>query len=83
MTELFKNDQPPAAKDVQATIGLALVDQRGDYIGKVKDIRDGSYIVDRSLSHQPDLCVPFSACAVAAHQLELTISKFEIDQHSW
>ncbi len=59
-------------------MGVALVDRFGDYLGKVKAIDGGCYVVDRSYARLPDLSVPFDLCVYGAKQLKLIISRAEL-----
>ncbi len=83
MKDQVMDNQAPPAEDIETTLGMAVVDRCGDYVGMVKDIRQGCYLVDRSHMYQPDLYVPFSACTLSARQLKLNIPRSDIDEQGW
>ncbi len=65
-------------------VGTALVDRRGNYIGKVREIGNQGLFVDRSDVRKPVLFVPFEECIHdGAKQLMLEIRIEEIDQQNW
>ncbi len=83
----FKPQDESPRKTVEGSeikIGTALVDRRGNYIGKVKEVGKTGIIVDRTDVHKPALFVPFDQCIHDSEkQLKLEIRKEEIDEQDW
>jgi hypothetical protein len=84
---MFNKSKQEPRKTVEGSniqLGSVLVDRKGDYIGKVKEIGKTGLIVDRSSVHKDALFVPFEECIHDGEkQLKLEIRKEEIDQQDW
>ncbi len=83
---IYKSHDVPrkTVEGSEIKIGTALVDRKGDYIGRVAQIGNTGLIVDRSFDHEPALFVPFAECIHDGEkQLKLEIRKEEIDQQRW
>ncbi len=79
-----KNEPRKTVEGSQILIDTALVDRKGNYIGKVKEVGNTGLIVDRSDVHRPALFVPFDQCIHDGEkQLKLEIRIEEIDKQDW
>ncbi len=79
-----QNEPPKTVEGTEIEVGTALVDRKGDYIGRVAQVGNTGLIVDRSADHEPALFVPFEKCIHDGEkQLKLEIRKEEIDQQRW
>lgn len=65
-------------------LGMPLVDNQGNYIGKVKEIHHKGFVVDRAATNCTDIFVPYRICVHAgADQLMLDITQKEADAEEW
>lgn len=62
--------------------GMEVVGPEGEDIGEVKEVRDGEFVVGRTL--QPAATLPFDViAAVIGHQVHLSIDAEEVDERFW
>ncbi len=63
-------------------IEMQVVDAKGVYIGEVKEIRDGDFLVDRSFAR--DLYIPHDSIEKIEYRMVfLGIPKKEMDKQGW
>jgi hypothetical protein len=60
---------------------MPVVDRQGDPVGKVKEIRQNDFLVDRPMAR--DVYVPFSACQSFDKEVTLNVRASEVDQQNW
>ncbi len=79
--------QKPERKNVDGTtveVGMPLVDKNGNFIGKVKEIQEKGFLVDRSSLHFEDLFVPYWVCLQdGPGEIKLEIAQNEVNQNVW
>ncbi len=83
---IYKPNQPER-KVIDGTtiqVGLPLVDRYGNFIGKVKEIQEQGFVVDRSPQHFEDLFVPYWVCMNdRAEQIWVDIAEYEVNKKEW
>lgn len=60
---------------------MEVYDRQGDPIGRVKEVRQNDFLVDRPMAR--DVYVPFSACQSLENEITLNIRASEVDQQNW
>ena len=66
----------------QVQAGMAVVGSDGRGAGKVKEVRDNDFVLDRRLAR--DLCVPFRAIReVESGQVVLTMPAEDVNYQRW
>lgn len=62
--------------------GMAVIGPEAEQVGEVKQVRDGTFVVGRTL--QPAVEVPFEVIqTVLAHEVHLSIGAEEVDELYW
>lgn len=83
----YEEPKKPEQKIVDGTIiqvGMPIVDNNGNLIGKVKEIQEKGFIVDRSSFHFEDLFVPYWVCLHdGPGQIKAEISEKEVNTNVW
>jgi sporulation protein YlmC with PRC-barrel domain len=61
--------------------GMEVIGSSGRVVGRVKEIRDNDFLVDREMAR--DIYVPYSAIASVGEQILLHVSANEVDNQGW
>jgi hypothetical protein len=61
--------------------GMEVLDRDGNHVGEVKEVRNGDFLLDRSMAR--DVFVPFADCHVENGQIRLDVRSSEIDNQGW
>ncbi len=62
-------------------IAKEVIGSGGKIVGRVKEIREDDFLVDREMSR--DIYVPYSAIASVGEQILLNVSTHELDDQRW
>jgi hypothetical protein len=66
----------------QVRVGMDVVGSDGKSVGRVKEVRNTDFLVDRPLAR--DVYVPFEACqSISAERIVLTIPAGEVNNQGW
>ena len=64
------------------TEGMEVLGLEAEHVGEIKELRDGSFVVGRTL--QPQVELPYEVIeAVIGNQAHLSISAEEVDERYW
>lgn len=79
--------QKPERRVIDGTtieVGMPLVDKNGNFIGKIKEIQEKGFLVERSSLHFEDLFVPYWICLEdGPGQIKAEISENEVNTKIW